>query len=211
MRALPLILVALAGLLAACSQPSPAPAPTAVPGVPAAPPAAASDPLQAVLSASQRFAALRSFHADMSLHGTQPGQVVRTSMDYVAPDRYLLQGPGGPQTIIGDTFFLRAEGRMQQVPVPAGTLEQWRNPLPGTAALQDLAVQDLGVEDITGTATRRYRLDGPAGSGETLQYWIATDGLPRQIQRDGFNGNQPYRITLRYSRLNDPTLTVADP
>ncbi len=208
MRALPLLPAALAGLLAACSQPSPAPAPTAAP---AAAPTAASDPLQAVLSASQRFAALRSFHADMSLHGAQPGQVVRTSMDYVAPDRYLLQGPGGTQTIIGDTFFLEGEGRMQQVPVPPGTLEQWRNPLPATSALQGLPLQDLGVEDISGTATRRYRLDGPAGSGETLQYWIADDGLPRQIQRDGFTGNQPYRITLRYSRLDDPTLTVPDP
>ena len=208
MRAFPLIALASAGLLAACSQPSPAPASAAVP---AAPPAAASDPLQAVLSASQRFAALRSFHADMSLQGAQTGQMVRTSMDYVAPDRYLLQGPGGTQTIIGDTFFLQAEGRMQQVPVPAGTLEHWRNPLPESSLLQGLAARDLGAEDIAGTPTRRYRLDGPADSGETLQYRIAADNLPRQIQRDGFNGNQPYRITLLYSRLDDPTLTVPDP
>lgn len=212
MRLLPLCSLILAtALLAGCQQPSPPPA--SVPSADAAHPAAApaTDPASAVLEASRRFASLRSFHAEMTLHGAQAGQVVRSGMDFVAPDRYRLETPAGVQTIIGDTFFLQAEGRMQQVPLPAGTLEQWRSPLPSEARVQDLRVEDRGPADIDGTATRVYRIDGPAGSGETLQYWIGGDGLPRQIQRDGFNKQQPYRITLRYSRLNDPTLQVPPP
>ncbi|MFK3847606.1 hypothetical protein CXF96_05585 [Stenotrophomonas sp. Betaine-02u-21] len=212
MRLLPLCSLILAtALLAGCQQPSPPPA--SVPSADAAHPAAApaADPASAVLEASRRFASLRSFHAEMTLHGAQAGQVVRSGMDFVAPDRYRLETPAGVQTIIGDTFFLQAEGRMQQVPLPAGTLEQWRSPLPSEARLQDLRVEDRGPADIDGTATRVYRIDGPAGSGETLQYWIGGDGLPRQIQRDGFNKQQPYRITLRYSRLNDPSLQVPPP
>lgn len=212
MRLLPLCSLILAtALLAGCQQPSPPPA--SVPSADAAHPAAApaADPASAVLEASRRFASLRSFHAEMTLHGAQAGQVVRSGMDFVAPDRYRLETPAGVQTIIGDTFFLQAEGRMQQVPLPAGTLEQWRSPLPSEARLQDLRVEDRGPADIDGTATRVYRIDGPAGSGETLQYWIGGDGLPRQIQRDGFNKQQPYRITLRYSRLNDPSLHVPPP
>lgn len=212
MRLLPLCSLILAtALLAGCQQPSPPPA--SVPSADAAHPAAApaADPASAVLEASRRFASLRSFHAEMTLHGAQAGQVVRSGMDFVAPDRYRLETPAGVQTIIGDTFFLHAEGRMQQVPLPAGTLEQWRSPLPSEARLQDLRVEDRGPADIDGTATRVYRIDGPAGSGETLQYWIGGDGLPRQIQRDGFNKQQPYRITLRYSRLNDPSLQVPPP
>ena len=212
MRQLPLCSLILAtALLAGCQQPSPPPA--SVPSADAAHPAAApaADPASAVLEASRRFASLRSFHAEMTLHGAQAGQVVRSGMDFVAPDRYRLETPAGVQTIIGDTFFLQAEGRMQQVPLPAGTLEQWRSPLPSEARLQDLRVEDRGPADIDGTATRVYRIDGPAGSGETLQYWIGGDGLPRQIQRDGFNKQQPYRITLRYSRLNDPSLQVPPP
>ena len=212
MRQLPLCSLILAtALLAGCEQPSPPPA--SVPSADAAHPAAApaADPASAVLEASRRFASLRSFHAEMTLHGAQAGQVVRSGMDFVAPDRYRLETPAGVQTIIGDTFFLQAEGRMQQVPLPAGTLEQWRSPLPSEARLQDLRVEDRGPADIDGTATRVYRIDGPAGSGETLQYWIGGDGLPRQIQRDGFNKQQPYRITLRYSRLNDPSLQVPPP
>lgn len=212
MRLLPLCSLILAtALLAGCQQPSPPPA--SVPSADAAHPAAApaADPASAVLEASRRFASLRSFHAEMTLHGAQAGQVVRSGMDFVAPDRYRLETPAGVQTIIGDTFFLQAEGRMQQVPLPAGTLEQWRSPLPSEARLQDLRVEDRGPADIDATATRVYRIDGPAGSGETLQYWIGGDGLPRQIQRDGFNKQQPYRITLRYSRLNDPSLQVPPP
>ena len=204
-------LILAAALLAGCEHPTPPPA--SVPLADAAHPGAtpAADPAPAVLEASRRFASLRSFHAEMTLHGAQAGQVVRSGMDFVAPDRYRLDTPAGVQTIIGDTFFLQAEGRMQQVPLPAGTLEQWRNPLPSEASLQDLQVDGRGPGGIDGTGTRVYRIDGPAGSGETLQYWIGGDGLPRQIQRDGFNKQQPYRITLRYSRLNDPTLQVPPP
>ena len=212
MRPFLLLATALAGaLLSACGQTPPTPA-TALP-VPqaSAPVAAATDPARAVLDASQQFGRLRSFHAEMRLHGAQPGQVVRTSMDFVAPGRYRLEGATGTQTIIDDTFFLQAEGKIQQVPVPAGLLEQWRSPLPSEASLQGLLVEDRGPADVAGTATRLYRVEGPQGSGETLQYWIGSDGLPRQIQRDGFNNDQPYRITLRYSRLNDPTLQVPAP
>lgn len=207
MRLRPIAVLALAGLLPACSQPPPDPAPAVLP----ASADIGADPLQAVLAASRRFAALRSFHAEMTLHGARAGQATRTAMDYVAPDRYRLQGPAGVQTVIGGTFFLQAEDRVQQVPVPAGVLDHWRSPLPDASSLRGLAVEDRGRADIAGTPTRLYRLDGPQGSGETLQYWIGSDGLPRQIQRDGFNGDQPYRVTLRYSRMDDPTLVVPDP
>lgn len=196
-------------LLAACGQQASAPATDSSAPLPAA--SITGDPAQTVLQASQRFAALRSFHAQMALHGAQKGQVVSMSMDFVAPDRYRLQGTGGTQTIIGNTIFLKSEGRMQQQPLPAGLLDQWRTPLPLAAELHGLAVEDRGPADVGGTATRLYRVDGPQGSGETLQYWIGNDGLPRQVQRDGFNGDQPYRITLRYSRLNDPDLQIAMP
>ncbi len=202
--------LATAPLLAGCGADAPSPAEPAT-SLPVPSAEVPADPKRAVLDASQRFAALHSFHAEMTLHGARPGQVVRSAMDYVAPDRYRLDTPAGVQTIIGDTFFLQAEGRLQQIPAPAGMLEQWRSPLPPEAALETLQVHDGGPADIDGTATRLYRVDGPEGSGETLQYWISAEGLPVQVQRDGFNKDQPYRILLRYSRMNDPRLQVPMP
>lgn len=211
MRLLPLpLILGSTLLLLACHREPAAPAPS---GVPAAAPTAvaATDPAQAILAATQRFAAVRSFHAEMTLHGARDGQVTRARMDFVAPDRYRIDGVGGVQTVIGDTFFLHTNDRIEQVPAPPGLLEQWRSPLPPAADLGDSAVEDRGPVDLAGEPTRHYLLHGPAGSGETLQYWIGGDGLPRQMQRDGFNGDQPFRLTLRYSRLDDPTLQVPLP
>jgi len=198
---LALLAFASALLLPACSRPP------AAEGTVAAP----ADPARAVLDASRRFAALRAFHAEMTLHGAQPGQQVRMQMDFVAPDRYRLQTPAGTQTIIGDTAFLHRDGQTAQVPLPAQLLQQWRSPLPAEADLGAGTVEDRGPVPLEGVATRAYRVQGPQGSGETLQYWLDARGLPVQIQRDGFSNNQPFRITLRYSRMDDSTLQVPDP
>ena len=211
MRLLPcLLVIATTLLLPACGR---EPAASAASGVPTALPAVdvPADPAQALLAATRRFAALRSFHAEMTLHGARAGQVTRARMDFVAPDRYRIEGVGGVQTVIGDTFFLHAGDRIEQVPVPPGLLAQWRSPLPPDADLQGMTVEDRGTVVLDGVATRHYLLHGRTGSGETLQYWVAGDGLPRQIQRDGFNRDQPFRLTLRYSRLDDSSLQVPLP
>ncbi|KAF1014935.1 MAG: hypothetical protein GAK31_02422 [Stenotrophomonas maltophilia] len=204
---LPTALPLLACLLLAACGDRPAPADTAA-AVPAAVPVA--DPAQAVLGASQRFAALRSFHADLEVRGAGRPTPVRAAMDFVAPDRFRLETAAGPQIIIGDTFMLQAEGRVRQVPVPAGQLEQWRNPLPAGATPAQLQAEDLGAQTLEGVQTRHYRVRG-AQEGEVLEYWIDAQGLPRQIQRSGHSQGQPFQLRLRYSRFNDPTLRVELP
>mgnify|MGYP000626705564 CR=1 FL=1 len=184
-------------LLAACDRP-PAAALAEAP-VPAA------DPAQAVLAASQRFAALRSFHAELEVLGAP--QAVRSAMDFVAPDRFRVQTPAGPQTIIGDTLFLQAGGAIRQVPAPPGLLEQWRHPLPADAAPASLQAEDLGSQSLDGVETRHYRLRG-AQPGERLEYWVDTQGLPRQIVRSGSSNGGAFQLRLRYSRFNDPALRV---
>lgn len=199
---LALLVLAAALLLPACQR-TPAPADSAL--------AATADPAQAVLQANRRFATVRAFHAEMTLHGAQPGQVVRMKMDFVAPDRYRLDTPSDVQTIIGGTLFAHRDGRSEQLPLPPALLQQWRSPLPTDADLHGWTVEDRGPAALAGAATRVYRLYGPQGSGETLQYWVDAQGLPRQIQRDGFSSGQPFRIVLRYSRLDDPALKIAAP
>ncbi|HGM6733104.1 TPA: hypothetical protein ACKQBZ_004220 [Stenotrophomonas maltophilia] len=197
MRRLPALSLLACLLLAACDR-APVPASTEAP-VPAA------DPAQAVLGASQRFAALRSFHAELELLGAP--QPVRSAMDFVAPDRFRVQAPAGPQTIIGDTLFLQAEGAIRQVPAPPGLLEQWRNPLPADALPADLQAEDLGPRTLDGVETRHYRLRG-SQPGERLEYWVDAQGLPRQLVRSGSSNGRSFQLRLRYSRFNDPALRV---
>lgn len=170
--------------------------------------AAAGDPAQAVLDASARFSNVRTFQASMRLERPGATPAIHSTLTFVAPDRYRLQMPEGEQTIIGDTFFLHANGEMRQVPAPPGLLAQWRNPLPAGTDLHGISVEDRGPAQIDGTQVRHYLLLAGAEGGDRLQYWIAADGLPRQIQREGQANGQPYRITLQYTRLNDPALRV---
>ncbi|MGF6417312.1 hypothetical protein ABH900_000779 [Stenotrophomonas sp. AN71] len=197
MRRLPALPLLACLLLAACDR-MPAPERTEAP-VPAA------DPAQAVLDASRRFAALRSFHAELEVLGAP--QPVRSAMDFVAPDRFQVQTPAGAQIIIGDTLFLQAEGAIRQVPTPPGLLEQWRNPLPADALPADLQAEDLGSQPLDGVQTRHYRLRG-AQPGERLEYWVDAQGLPRQIVRSGSSNGRSFQLRLRYSRFNDPALRV---
>lgn len=197
MRRLPALSLLACLLLAACDR-APAPASTDAP-VPAA------DPAQAVLGASQRFSALRSFHAELEVLGAP--QPVRSAMDFVAPDRFRVQTPAGPQTIIGDTMFLQADDAIRQVPTSPGLLEQWRNPLPADALPADLQAEDLGSQSLDGVETRHYRLRG-AQPGERLEYWVDAQGLPRQIVRSGSSNGRSFQLRLRYSRFNDPALRV---
>ncbi|MCZ7844227.1 hypothetical protein [Stenotrophomonas maltophilia] len=185
MRRLPALSLLACLLLAACDR-APAPA-------------------QAVLGASQRFAALRSFHAELEVLGAP--QRVRSAMDFVAPDRFRVETPAGPQTIIGDTLFLQADGAIRQVPAPPGLLEQWRNPLPADALPADLKAEDLGSQALDGVETRHYRLRG-SQPGERLEYWVDAQGLPRQIVRSGSSNGRSFQLRLRYSRFNDPALRV---
>ncbi|HYQ25097.1 hypothetical protein [Stenotrophomonas sp.] len=186
-------------LLAACDR-SPSPATSQGP-VPAA------DPAEAVRGASQRLAEVRSFHAELDVEGA--ALPVRSSMDFVAPDRFRLQTASGPQTIIGDTMFLQSAGATRQVPTPAGLLDQWRQPLTGDVPSTPMKAEDLGRQSLDGVDTRHYRLLGAAG--ERLEYWVDDQGLPRQIVRSGSNQGRPYQLRLRYSRFNDPALRIDRP
>ncbi|WP_315387886.1 hypothetical protein [uncultured Stenotrophomonas sp.] len=201
MRLLPAIAV-LSLLLSACGQSSApaAPATTAQPPVPAA-----VDPAQAVLAASQRFGQLHSFHATLHMQGPR---TLEATMDFVAPDRYRLQTDEGVQTIIGDTFFLQRAGEVRQVPVPPGLLAQWRSPLPADAVAADLSVEDLGDDRVGGEMARHYRVRHASAAPDGLLYWIGAQGLPVRIERQGQTQGQAFKVTVDYSRFNDPTLRI---
>lgn len=196
--------VILSLLLSGCGGSlDPAPTPAATGTLPAT-----VDPVQAVLQASQRFGQLRSFHAELRMHGPR---TVDTSMDFVAPDRYRLQTDDGPQLIIGDTFFLQRAGEVRQVPVPPGVLAQWRNPLPADLAPAQLQVEDLGSAPIDGQPAHKYRVRHASAAPDGMLYWINAQGLPVQIERQGQTHGQRFRLTLRYSRFDDPALHIALP
>jgi len=206
----PCLLLAAALLAAACSrQPDPAASGTAPPATPAPAPAAPpADALAEVTASMERFLAARSFHAVMTVEGSQPMQ---NEMDFVAPDRYRMIMPVGTQVIIGDTMYMEMHGQQTKVPIPEGTVSQWRDPMKIRENRSGMSAEFLGEENVAGQRARRYRVRHTQPEPGEFLYWIDREGRPLQLRHSGETASGPYTMTLSYSRFDDPTITIESP
>ena len=127
-----------------------------------------------------KFLAARSFHASMHMEGAQ---TMTNEMDFVAPDRYRMQMTAGTQVIIGDTMYMETRGKRMQVPLPAGTISQWRDPLKIQENKEGLSVEAQGSETIDGQAARKYLVRNTVPESTEFTYWISSvPTLFEQIQ-----------------------------
>lgn len=211
----PALLACLAMALAACKPAVPTDAaavPTAPPvQVEVAPPASpttGNSAVDDVKASMDKFLAARSFHATMHMEGAQ---TMTNEMDFVAPDRYRMQLSAGTQVIIGDTMYMQSQGKRMEVPLPAGTISQWRDPLKIQENKQGLSVEAQGSETLDGQAARKYLVRNTLPEASEFTYWIGDDGLPLQLLHKGESQGKPYAMTLRYSRFDDPGITIDVP
>jgi len=215
------LVLGVALLLAACQASEEEPR-AAAPAAPASTAATVSQPSAASASAlaspgsadaavkasMQRFVAARSFHAVMTLEGAQS---MTTTMEFQAPDRYRLSMPAGTQTIIGDVMYMQVQGRTTRVPLAEDVLGQWRDPLRMEQSAQAMTATAQGSETIDGVPARKYLVrHGPPDETE-ITYWIGADDLPLQLRHSGQSADKPYSMTLRYSRFDDPSITIDAP
>ncbi|MBN8224872.1 MAG: hypothetical protein J0L89_08660 [Xanthomonadales bacterium] len=234
------LLLPLSLILAACTQPpqeseskdtaaapaapaSPTPAAQASLPVPstetaASTPATTTTPADtpaardAVLDALRKFAALKRYHATMTMVERPGAKPVTSEMDHVAPDRFRMVVPGaGTQVVIGDTMYLQAQGRTMQVPLPAGTLAKWRDPASLAAAADGLTAEEAGRAMVAGQPSRKYivRQTKPVKAETAL--WIGPKGLPIKIETAGGADGKSGQASIRYSRYDDPAITIEPP
>lgn len=212
--ALPLLAV-----LAAC-KPQPAAAPAA--GAPAsgsstaASVADALDPLPSakdeIKAAMDRFLQVESFHATMTMTGdAMPAGGMTTEMDFVAPDRYRMQMPMGTQVIVGDTMYMSVQGRTMKVPMPPGTLSQWRDPAKLAQNQATLTVEPQGREAVGGAPARKYVVRNTQPEPSEVTMWIGDDDLPLQIRHSSIAEGKRMNATIRYSRYDDSSIKVEPP
>lgn len=211
---LPCLLLAMAALSGACSRQSepaasgPAPSVTPAANDAARPAVPAVDALAEVTTSMERFLAARSFHAVMTVEGSQPMQ---NEMDFVAPDRYRMIMPVGTQVIIGDTMYMEMHGQQTKVPIPEGTISQWRDPMRIRENRSGMSAEFLGEEDLAGQRARRYRVRHTQPEPGEFLYWLDREGRPLQLQHSGETASGPYTMTLVYSRFDDPTIAIETP
>ncbi|HYM87324.1 MAG TPA: hypothetical protein VET30_11410 [Pseudoxanthomonas sp.] len=209
----PLALACLVLVLAACKPSTPASlAAGTTPATALEKTAEALNPLSSakdeVSTSFDRMLAARSYHATITTDGQGP---MTTEMDFVAPDRFRMQMAAGTQVIIGDTLYMQAGGRSLKTPLPKGSMTQSRDPLKIEQNKASLEVESLGSEDVDGQSSKKYRVRHAGPPPSDFTYWIGDNGLPVQLQQQGQAQGKPYTMTLRYSRFNDPAITIDAP
>ena len=82
-------------------------------------------------------------------------------------------------------MYMRMGGKHMAMPLPAGTLSQWRDPARLDQNATGMAVQALGHDIGDGKPARKYLIhhDKPQPSDVTM--WIGSDDLPIQLQVGG--------------------------
>ncbi|SDQ62978.1 hypothetical protein [Pseudoxanthomonas sp. CF125] len=211
----PLALACVVLVLAACKQSAPAepgadanPTASNMAAEKAAPPSLLSSPEDEVKASMDKFLKAKSFHAVMVMEGARG---MTNEMDFVAPDRYRMKMPVGTQVIVGDTMYMQADGRSMKVPLPKGTLSQWRDPLKIEENKAGLSVEALGSDSVEGQAAKKYLVRNTQPEANEFTFWIGSDGLPLQLLHQGQAQGKPYSMTLRYSRFDDPSITIDPP
>lgn len=210
--------LALLSILAAC-KPAAAPADATAAPAPAGTSsadklAAAADamnpmtsPREAVVAAMRKFTSVGSYHASMHMEGGPRGPMT-SEMDFVAPDRFRMEMGGmGTQMIVGDTMYMNVDGRSMKVPMPAGTVTQWRDPAKLAEAEADMTVDAQGSDPVAGQAAEKYVVHVTKPKPTETTIWIGDSGLPLQI----LSHNAMGVATIQYSRFNDPTISIEPP
>jgi len=162
---------------------------------------APADPTSDMIAMGQAFAAVHSFHADMtSAKGTT------MSMDMILPDKFHMTMNGKMQIIeIGSTMWMNMNGQWQQMPM-AGAMVQRPLDMARNAGMQgdgvsDYTITDLGPAMLDGAPTHKYHMVGK--SGDAVDMWVAKN-LPVQVQVTGKDGT----ATIKYSEYNSvPDIT----
>ena len=191
------------------AAPDPAAAPVPAAEAQIAPEPAAGD---AVRSAMRAFRALRSYHATMDMEGAAEGPM-HNEFDYVAPDRYrmTMEARGVPleNVRIGNDMYMTMDGRTHKVTMPPQAMDKWEDLIEQGQAT--MTTQAAGRETIDGASLRKYLAHQAEPQPADITLWLNDHDLPVQARMTTDHEGRPVTTTIRYSRYNDPGITIEPP
>lgn len=160
--------------------------------------------------AMENFLAAKSYHAELTTRAS--GQAVTMEMDFVAPDRYRMKTPMGTQYVVGETMYITMNGRTLKTPLPKDQGPgDYRDPARFAEHKATMTVEALGSDAVDGQPAEKYlvRNTQPQPGESTL--WVGAEGYPLKMEVVGRTGGQATATTIRYSRFNDPAITIDPP
>ena len=170
-----------------------------------------NSPREAVIASMHKLMDARSYHVSMKMSGGPKGMMAN-EMDFVAPDRFRVQMEGvGTQTIIGDTMHMSMQGRSMKMPMPKDATKQWRDPETFKQAEAGMTAEGMGSDAVDGISAQKFSVRQTVPSASEYTMWIGSDGLPLQVRMNTDIDGGPATMTMRYSRINDPTLSIDAP
>ena len=176
-----------------------------------APAPVVADARAEVKAAMEKFLAARSFHATMRIKGGAQGMMIN-EMDFVAPDRYRIAMPNvGTQTVIGDSMYMSMHGRTAKVPMPRGTLTQWRDPARMAENEATMTVTAQGADTVGTEPARKYLIHHTRPQPIDVLMWVGDDGRPLQLEVSSTMQGSKVETSVRYSHYDDPSIVIDAP
>jgi outer membrane lipoprotein-sorting protein len=171
--------------------------------------AAWAGPKEDMKALSVKFLALRSYHVTME---SSDKRMQKMEMDFVAPNRYRMQMPMGTQYVIGDTMYMTIDGRTMKIPMPKGTMTQWRETDRVFREVELMQIEALGADTVNGKPAKKYRMTQTTHKPATTSLiWVGMDGYPLRMETSGTAGKRASTMTVHYSRFNDPGIRIEPP
>ncbi len=165
-------------------------------------------PKEDMIAMSSKFLALRSYHVTME---NSDKRVPKMELDFVAPNRYRMAMPMGTQYVIGDTMYMTIDGRTMRIPMPKGTMTQWRESDRIFREVDKMQVEALGSDTVNGKAAKKYRFSQAGSPATNSLMWVGSDGYPIKVETNAGTGKRAATVTLFYSRFNDPSIKIDIP
>ncbi|WP_156899826.1 hypothetical protein [Luteimonas mephitis] len=170
-----------------------------------------SNPEEEVRAAMRKLLAATSYQVTMEMQAGARGKMVN-QLEFAAPDRFRMTMQDlGSQVIIGNTMHMSVAGRTMSVPLPAGTLDKWRDPAMLEQNTTGMTVQALGSDSVGSKPARKYLIKHTKPQPAEVFLWVGSDGFPIQMQVPASAKGQGTDTWMRYSRFNDPSIVIAAP
>jgi hypothetical protein len=164
----------------------------------------------------QLHAAFVKFLAQSSFEGRTKanvgGRAIESVVQFQAPDRYRVTGAGRPPSvIIGSNMYLALNGRTMKVPMPAGTIDQFRDPDALARVERSATVEDLGLDTVGALPAHKYGYHTTGATPADCVVWVGVaSGLPMRIQATT-HGKSTIVSTVDYSRYGDASIRIDAP
>jgi outer membrane lipoprotein-sorting protein len=173
--------------------------------------AAAVNPRQDLHKAFVHNLALKSYKATMT--DLKSNRAVST-VEFQAPDRFRITVPGqAVSVIVGDVMYMSHGGRTMKLPLPKGTIGQYRNEATIAELEKGARVTGIGPGLVSGEPAVKYGFASGTGADQSNSTaWVsARSGHVLMVETTGKHDGRDYAMRVVYSDFDSPSIRIAAP